>query len=448
MGWQWQSSEGGWQDGNSDIEEGSGDLSEEVVNEASQAPLAAPALLPIPPPHPPYLDHLEQVCFEMISFLFILYAFKTWGHFNVFGGGPLTQLLQSEVVKTVDEEEEVRGRERRWRGGGRRSRSREEDSSLSEDPGVGRTPSPSLTARTVEEEEEEEGRSILVSSWSDGAEGGSEGRSEGGKDGTEEQTKEKHREDKIQYKEEGEYHIECSMKDAELVKDDMSESSGVDDNNSNITSELSDNLTFDDSACDDIEEEKKDIRLERKLRKDPLIEDFYRDNRLDENHFDEVRGPTEKIIIKNPIRGDDSSLDEVKKESVENRTEENSESINSFCQSNEDSYEKHSPKEIFRGNNTGKEILCENSSVEKSSSKEQKKQENCNRTCEEVKNITTDIKLEEDEKCHENNEDTSSCCERDSESGEFGESSDYITETPWYLEYTSQRYQLRMTKQS
>ena len=68
-----------WLNGNPDIEPGAG------AEERAVGGLA-------PPAPPPALVHLEQVCVEMISFLFLIYALKTWGQLDVFRGGPLTLL--------------------------------------------------------------------------------------------------------------------------------------------------------------------------------------------------------------------------------------------------------------------------------------------------------------------------------------------------------------------
>merc|ERR1719356_333718 len=53
------------------------------------------------------LEHLEQVLCEMISFLCLIYALKTWCKFDVLGGGPLTLLLASGKVRREDVEAEV-----------------------------------------------------------------------------------------------------------------------------------------------------------------------------------------------------------------------------------------------------------------------------------------------------------------------------------------------------
>ena len=70
------------------------------------------ALQPFLVPPANLLEHLEQVLCEMISFLCLIYALKTWCSFDVLGGGPLTLLLASGKVRKedVDTESEVTSR--------------------------------------------------------------------------------------------------------------------------------------------------------------------------------------------------------------------------------------------------------------------------------------------------------------------------------------------------
>ena len=77
-----------------------------------QGALQPPDLVP-PSPNsyltyssPTFLEHLEQVLCEMISFLCLIYALKTWCKFDVLGGGPLTLLLASGKLTREDVEEE------------------------------------------------------------------------------------------------------------------------------------------------------------------------------------------------------------------------------------------------------------------------------------------------------------------------------------------------------
>ena len=155
------------------------------------------ALQPFLVPPANLLEHLQQVLCEMISFLCLIYALKTWCSFDVLGGGPLTLLLASGKVRKedVDVESEVT------------SRAEKEASPPRSDKGLDAggeeqcTRSASSKRRRVkdkeeeeegEEEEEEEGRravslsctnvsshsedgddvarSVLVSSWSGGEE--------------------------------------------------------------------------------------------------------------------------------------------------------------------------------------------------------------------------------------------------------------------------------------
>ena len=197
---------------------------------------------------PTFLEHLEQVLCEMISFLCLIYALKTWCKFDVLGGGPLTLLLASGKVRREEVEAEV---ESSSSSKPEREKSREIcDKGESGGKEVRRSPSSerrgaerrrrtrSGNASSCSEEEEDAARSALVSSWS----GDEDNVSSTGEISQEEElgggTKE---EEKVEKEEEEE---ECDPNIDE-------EASSSDSSDSNITSELSDDQTFDDSVCDD-----------------------------------------------------------------------------------------------------------------------------------------------------------------------------------------------------
>ena len=202
---------------------------------------------------PTFLEHLEQVLCEMISFLCLIYALKTWCKFDVLGGGPLTLLLASGKVRREEVEAEV---ESSSSSKPEREKSREIcDKGENGGEEVRRSPSSerrgaerrrrtrSGNASSCSEEEEDAARSALVSSWS----GDEDNVSSTGEISQEEEeelgggTKE---EEKVEKEEEEE---ECDPNIDE-------EASSSDSSDSNITSELSDDQTFDDSICDDDDE--------------------------------------------------------------------------------------------------------------------------------------------------------------------------------------------------
>ena len=228
-----------------------------------QGPLQPPFLVPptnfyLAYSSPTFLEHLEQVLCEMFSFLCLIYALKTWCRFDVLGGGPLTLLLASGKVTKEDVEAKDEGntkpeserspprcdtgpgasgtRESRSLSSG--SRGKERTRTVS-DSGSNRNPS------SHSEEEEDAARSAFVSSWSGDEENGSSaGSQEGGE--LEDETK------------------GCGSKEEKVVEEDaedevaeecdpsfQEEASSSDSSDSNITSELSDDQTFDDSVCDD-----------------------------------------------------------------------------------------------------------------------------------------------------------------------------------------------------
>ena len=227
-----------------------------------QGPLQPPFLVPptnfyLTYSSPTFLEHLEQVLCEMFSFLCLIYALKTWCRFDVLGGGPLTLLLASGKVTKEDVEAKDEGntkpeserspprcdttgasgtRESRSLSSG--SRGKERTRTVS-DSGSNRNPS------SHSEEEEDAARSAFVSSWSGDEENGSSaGSQEGGE--LEDETKGcgSKEEKVVEEDEEDEVAEEC---DPSLQE----EASSSDSSDSNITSELSDDQTFDDSVCDD-----------------------------------------------------------------------------------------------------------------------------------------------------------------------------------------------------
>ena len=200
---------------------------------------------------PTFLEHLEQVLCEMISFLCLIYALKTWCKFDVLGGGPLTLLLASGKVRREEVEAEV---ESSSSSKPEREKSREIcDKGESGGKEVRRSPSSerrgaerrrrtrSGNASSCSEEEEDAARSALVSSWS----GDEDNVSSTGEISQEEEeslgggSKEEEKVEKVETEEE-----ECDP--------NIDEESGLSDSSdSNQTSELSDDQTFDDSVCDD-----------------------------------------------------------------------------------------------------------------------------------------------------------------------------------------------------
>ena len=203
---------------------------------------------------PTFLEHLEQVLCEMISFLCLIYALKTWCKFDVLGGGPLTLLLASGKVRREEVEAEV---ESSSSSKPEREKSREIcDKGESGGKEVRRSPSSerrgaerrrrtrSGNASSCSEEEEDAARSALVSSWS----GDEDNVSSTGEISQEEEEEElgggTKEEEKVEKEEEEE---ECDPNIDE-------EASSSDSSDSNITSELSDDQTFDDSICDDDDE--------------------------------------------------------------------------------------------------------------------------------------------------------------------------------------------------
>ena len=203
---------------------------------------------------PTFLEHLEQVLCEMISFLCLIYALKTWCKFDVLGGGPLTLLLASGKVRREEVEAEV---ESSSSSKPEREKSREIcDKGENGGEEVRRSPSSerrgaerrrrtrSGNASSCSEEEEDAARSALVSSWS----GDEDNVSSTGEISQEEEEEElgggTKEEEKVEKEEEEE---ECDPNIDE-------EASSSDSSDSNITSELSDDQTFDDSICDDDDE--------------------------------------------------------------------------------------------------------------------------------------------------------------------------------------------------
>ena len=200
---------------------------------------------------PTFLEHLEQVLCEMISFLCLIYALKTWCKFDVLGGGPLTLLLASGKVRREEVEAEVessssskpeREKSREICDKGESGRKEVRRSPSSERRGAERRRrTRSGNASSCSEEEEDAARSALVSSWS----GDEDNVSSTGEISQEEEEEElgggTKEEEKVEKEEEEE---ECDPNIDE-------EASSSDSSDSNITSELSDDQTFDDSVCDD-----------------------------------------------------------------------------------------------------------------------------------------------------------------------------------------------------
>jgi hypothetical protein len=183
----------------------------------------------------------------MISFLFLIYALKTWGKFDVFGGGPLSLILSSGGRKTQQEEKE-KDREGEAEGG---------------QSGILPSATDGRSLRDEEEEEDEEertegARSALVSSWSGGEEDSDESE-EVNKDMEGEKREEGRCRQRRQVTQEGKH----PPGDREIESSD-------EDSDSNITSELSDDHTFDDSICEDeTNDEQVNIELDRDERRVP-----------------------------------------------------------------------------------------------------------------------------------------------------------------------------------
>jgi len=207
---------------------------------------------------PTFLEHLQQVLCEMISFLCLIYALKTWCKFDVLGGGPLTLLLASGKVRREDVEAEVESSSSSSSSKAEREKSpticdkgvigkevRRSGSSESRGKERRRTTSEDGSSCSEEEEEEDAARSALVSSWS----GDEENVSSAGEISHEEEELEggNTKEEEVEEVEETEEEVGQDFD----PNTDEEEASSSDSSDSNITSELSDDQTFDDSVCDD-----------------------------------------------------------------------------------------------------------------------------------------------------------------------------------------------------
>jgi len=231
------------------------------------------------PPLVSVLDHFKECCFEMVTFLFFIYVLKNLVNFDVFGGGPISFLINKTVrnhrKQHVEPSSEISTSKENIKSRQKRSRS------------PSRSQSSSKAAKYSEEETDNE-KSALVSSWSGGEEDeetndNDNNVSEVETDSIDETSDTNQYEGIIIDNENLQTEIlppiEISNEQIVEVTDSVSietpdSDQQLEDNlsesDSNITSELSDDQTFDDSVCENIGQLEDSVVLELDL--EPEIE--------------------------------------------------------------------------------------------------------------------------------------------------------------------------------
>jgi len=183
------------------------------------------------PPLVSALDHFKECVFEMVTFLFFVYMLKNIVNFDVFGGGPISFLINKSVrnhrKQHVEPDSEIENTKENIKTRQNRSRS------------PSRIISSSDAAKYSEEETDNE-KSALVSSWTEEEEDGE----------SDENTFSEEPKDIINETEELIFH---QVKDElDNLVSDLQIENNLSESDSNITSELSDDQTFDDSVCESI----------------------------------------------------------------------------------------------------------------------------------------------------------------------------------------------------
>lgn len=183
------------------------------------------------PPLVSAFDHFKECVFEMVTFLFFVYMLKNIVNFDVFGGGPISFLINKSVrnhrKQHVEPDTEIENTKENTKTRQNRSRS------------PSRIVSSSDAAKYSEDETDNE-KSVLVSSWSEEEED----------EETDEHNLSEVSKDIINDTEELIFHQVRDELD-NLVSDPQIDNN-LSESDSNITSELSDDQTFDDSVCESI----------------------------------------------------------------------------------------------------------------------------------------------------------------------------------------------------
>jgi len=185
-------------------------------------------------------DHFKECVFEMVTFLFFIYMLKNVVNFDVFGGGPISFLIQKTVRNhrkqtTVAVEPETENETPKENVKARQNRSRSPSRIVS-----------SSDAAKYSDDDTDNEKSALVSTWS----------GEDGEDETDETNLDISdvSKDSVIDPNSSSFDQVDDLQISESRECNRQAENNLSETDSNITSQLSDDQTFDDSVCESIDQ--------------------------------------------------------------------------------------------------------------------------------------------------------------------------------------------------